>query len=132
MQKLGRVDLRRCRLHAGSDIGSELESEMPKKKAAKEENVEAGKDEDELKKITRTATTIYVESDLFKKWKKRVIDEPEPGYVIIEEMIKGFLGMNQDVVTALRVKMKDSSDEKKAALYRAVEEAILRHLEKSK
>jgi hypothetical protein len=77
-------------------------------------------------KTPRTATTMYVEDELFKKWKRRLIDEENPGYLIVEEMMKGFLKMRPAVARAL---WKVPSNEKNR-VYKAVEETLANELER--
>jgi hypothetical protein len=85
-------------------------------------------DEDDDAKVERKATTMYLQPAILADFKKRIVDEPGYGYEVVEEMIKGFLQFSPEVTAALwQVK-----ERQKKGLYKAVEEAIVRYLEKAK
>ena len=93
----------------------------PKKRAAADKSDKGDKEE----KVARKATTMYLEPAILGEFKKRVVDEPKHGYEIVEEMIKGYLEIRPEIVAALwKVREKN-----KKALYKAVEDALVAHLQ---
>ncbi|MDA9522545.1 hypothetical protein XI06_20215 [Bradyrhizobium sp. CCBAU 11434] len=98
----------------------------PKKSEKDAENPQGDAEE------KRKATTIYLFPDILSAFKKRVIDEPEPGYVIVEEAIKFYLQLNPDIVKALWKLGEDrkQAGKRKKALYQAAEQALAGELKK--
>jgi hypothetical protein len=100
---------------------------MSPKKSEKQTDASQGDGEEK-----RKATTIYLVPKILSDFKKRVIDEPEPGYVIVEEAIKFYLQLDPKIVKALWQVGKDEkqSEKRKRTLYKAAEDALAGQLEK--
>jgi hypothetical protein len=80
----------------------------------------------------RKATTIYLFPQILQDFKRRVVGEPEPGYVIVEEAIKFYLQLDPDIVKALWKVGEDKkgAGKRKKALYQAAEDALAEELKK--
>jgi hypothetical protein len=100
------------------------EAIMAKKKAGETEDGDGRKAE----KPKRTATTMYVRSDLFKEFKKRVLDEPLHGYEIVEQFIDGYVHVKPEIAAGLK-KACELEDRKP---YEIVEDALAAYLKKTK
>lgn len=116
-----------CRVLPGAGIQGERSPIMSPKKSEPEADASQGDAEEK-----RKATTIYLFPEILSAFKKRVIDEPEPGYVIVEEAVKFYLQLRPDVVKALWKVGKDErqAEKRKKALYKAAEDALASQLEK--
>jgi len=97
---------------------------MAKKKAGESEDGDGKK----AAKPERTATTMYVKSDLFKAFKRRVVDEPLHGYEIVEQFIDGYLHGKPEIAAGL-MKACELEDRKP---YEIVEDALAAYLKKTK